>query len=176
MKTKQLFFLFSFLFFLKANAQQSLNAAGGDATGSNGKISYSIGQIDYVSATGSNGSVSQGVQQPFEIFTLGTDDFPNIILQAIVYPNPTSSNINLIIENYSIDNLHYNLYDIQGRSIANQKITQQETNITMENLQNANYFLQVFDNNKTLKTFKIIKNKCLCMLVLILSCKVSPRC
>ena len=158
MKTKQLFFLFSFLFFLKANAQQSLNAAGGDATGSNGKISYSIGQIDYVSATGSNGSVSQGVQQPFEIFTLGTDDFPNIILQAIVYPNPTSSNINLIIENYSIDNLHYNLYDIQGRSIANQKITQQETNITMENLQSANYFLQVFDNNKTLKTFKIIKN------------------
>jgi len=158
MKTKQLFFLFSFLFFLKANAQQSLNAAGGDATGSNGKISYTIGQIDYVSATGSNGSVSQGVQQPFEIFTLGTDDFPNIILQAIVYPNPTSSNINLIIENYSIDNLHYNLYDIQGRSIANQKITQQETNITMENLQNANYFLQVFDNNKTLKTFKIIKN------------------
>ena len=158
MKTKQLFFLFSFLFFLKANAQQSLNAAGGDATGSNGKISYTIGQIDYVSATGSNGSVSQGVQQPFEIFTLGTDDFPNIILQAIVYPNPTSSNINLIIENYSIDNLHYNLYDIQGRSIANQKITQQGTNITMENLQNANYFLQVFDNNKTLKTFKIIKN------------------
>lgn len=158
MKTKQLFFLFSFLFFLKANAQQSLNAAGGDATGSNGKISYSIGQIDYVSATGSNGSVSQGVQQPFEIFTLGTDDFPNIILQAIVYPNPTSSNINLIIENYSIDNLHYNLYDIQGRSIANQKITQQGTNITMENLQSANYFLQVFDNNKTLKTFKIIKN------------------
>ena len=158
MKTKQLFFLFSFLLFLKANAQQSLNAAGGDATGSNGKISYSIGQIDYVSATGSNGSVSQGVQQPFEIFTLGTDDFPNIILQAIVYPNPTSSNINLIIENYSIDNLHYNLYDIQGRSIANQKITQQGTNITMENLQSANYFLQVFDNNKTLKTFKIIKN------------------
>jgi hypothetical protein len=158
MKTKQLFFLFSFLFFLKANAQQSLNAAGGDATGSNGKISYTIGQIDYVSATGSNGSVSQGVQQPFEIFTLGTDDFPNIILQAIVYPNPTSSNINLIIENYSIDNLHYNLYDIQGRSIANQKIIQQETNITMENLQSANYFLQVFDNNKTLKTFKIIKN------------------
>ena len=158
MKTKQLFFLFSFLFFLKANAQQSLNAAGGDATGSNGKISYTIGQIDYVSATGSNGSVSQGVQEPFEIFTLGTDDFPNIILQAIVYPNPTSSNINLIIENYSIDNLHYNLYDIQGRSIANQKITQQGTNITMENLQSANYFLQVFDNNKTLKTFKIIKN------------------
>ena len=158
MKTKQLFFLFSFLFFLKANAQQSLNAAGGDATGSNGKISYTIGQIDYVSATGSNGSVSQGVQQPFEIFTLGTDDFPTIILQAIVYPNPTSSNINLIIENYSIDNLHYNLYDIQGRSIANQKITQQGTNITMENLQSANYFLQVFDNNKTLKTFKIIKN------------------
>jgi hypothetical protein len=158
MKTKQLFFLFSFLFFLKANAQQSLNTAGGDATGSNGKISYTIGQIDYVSVTGSTGSVSQGVQQPFEIFTLGTDDFPTIILQAIVYPNPTTSNINLIIENYSIDNLRYNLYDIQGRSIFSQKITHQETNITLEKLQSANYFLQVLDNNKTLKTFKIIKN------------------
>ena len=147
------------LFLLLLNfafAQKSVVATGGNATGTGGTASFSVGQISYKSPTGN--TVSDGVQQPFEIFTLGTDDFPTIILQAIVYPNPTSSNINLIIENYSIDNLHYNLYDIQGRSIANQKITQQGTNITMENLQSANYFLQVFDNNKTLKTFKIIKN------------------
>jgi hypothetical protein len=99
MKTKILFFLIPFLFFLKGNAQQSVNAGGGNATGSNGNLSYTIGQIDYVSATGSNGSVSQGVQQPLEIFTLGKDDFPNIMLQATVYPNPTTSVINLRIEN-----------------------------------------------------------------------------
>lgn len=157
MKTKILFLLFSFIFFLKGNAQQSVNAGGGDATGSNGKVSYTIGQIDYVSATGSNGSVSQGVQQPLEIFTLGKDDFPNIILQATVYPNPTTSVINLKIDNYSLDNLQYNLYDILGKNIANEKITNEETSISMENLPNANYFLQVLENNKTLKTFKIIK-------------------
>ena len=139
-------------------AQQSVNALGGDATGSNGKVSYSIGQIDYVSATGSNGSISQGVQQPFEIFTLGTNDFPTITLQAIVYPNPTTSSINLKIVNYALENLQYNLYDILGKSIATQKISQEETTINMENLGKAIYFIQILDNNKTIKTFKIIKN------------------
>jgi hypothetical protein len=138
-------------------AQQSVNASGGNGTGTGGSVSFTVGQIDYVSATGSNGSISQGVQQPFEIFTLGTNDYPTIQLQAIVYPNPTTENVNLSITNFSLENLEYDLYDVSGKLISHQKITANETQISMEILSAGNYFIAVNENSKNLKTFKIIK-------------------
>jgi len=152
MKNLVLFFLFCISY---ANAQQSLNAAGGTGTG--GSFSFTVGQIDYVSASGSNGSISQGVQQPFEIFSLGNNDYPTIQLQAIVYPNPTTENVNLSITNFSLENLEYELYDVTGKLISQQKITANETLISMENLFAGNYFIAVNENSKNLKTFKIIK-------------------
>lgn len=152
---KNLFFLL--LVLAKANAQQATLSAGGTATGSGGSVSYSIGQIDYVTATGTGGTATQGVQQPFEIVTLSGEEFTEITLQMVVYPNPTSSFVNLKIDNYNYQDLNYQIIDLNGREIANQKITSSETSINLENLPNAIYLLQVNDNNKTLKTFKIIK-------------------
>ena len=48
-------------------AQESVNATGGNASGSGGSASYSVGQVVYTNNTGTSGSVAQGVQQPFEI-------------------------------------------------------------------------------------------------------------
>jgi hypothetical protein len=138
-------------------AQQSVNSSGGNGTGTGGNFSFSVGQIDYVSATGSNGSMSQGVQQPFEIFTLGNNEYTTIQLQAVVFPNPTTENVNLSITNLEIENLEYDLYDVTGKMISHQKITTNETLISMENLSAGNYFIAVNENNKSLKIFKIIK-------------------
>jgi hypothetical protein len=139
-------------------AQQSINSSGGNGSGTGGSFSYTVGQIDYVAATGTNGSISQGVQQPFEFFTLGTNDCPAILLQAMAYPNPTTENVNLVVSNYSLENLEFELYDISGKIILNQKITTSETLISMGNLSTGSYFIAVNENNKKLKTFKIIKN------------------
>lgn len=153
-------FLLCSIFFVlfSASAQQSNVASGGNAIGLGGKSSYSIGQVSYSSASGTNGSVTQGEQQPYEIFTLGNDNFPEIQLAIVVYPNPTTAFVNLKIENQPLENLNYQLFDTSGRQIQNQKIHITETQISMENLSSAIYFLQVLDNNKLLKTFKIIKN------------------
>lgn len=48
-------------------AQEAIPASGGNATGSGGSVSYSVGQVEYSSNTGSGGSVAAGVQQPYEI-------------------------------------------------------------------------------------------------------------
>lgn len=138
-------------------AQTAIVASGGNATGSGGSSSYSVGQVVYTNAVGSNGSTNQGVQQPIEIFALGTNDFPEISLAMSVYPNPTTALVNLNIQNYNSENITYQLFDLNGRSIQNNKILQKETQISLENLSNAIYFLTVSDNNKSLKTFKIIK-------------------
>ena len=50
-------------------AQQSPTATGGEATGTGGTASYSVGQVVYTTNTGTNGSMAQGVQQPYEIST-----------------------------------------------------------------------------------------------------------
>jgi hypothetical protein len=151
--------LFPFFFVLfSAKAQQATVATGGDATGSNGTSSYSIGQVAYSNTTGTTGSVNQGVQQPFEIFTLGHDEFPEIQLMMTVYPNPTASLVTLTLQNYSLDNVHFQLFDLNGRLIQSQSITTSETQIAMEHLASAVYLLNVMEQSRILKTFKIIKN------------------
>ncbi|MBL7887834.1 MAG: T9SS type A sorting domain-containing protein [Flavobacterium sp.] len=144
--------------FVTTNAQQTSLASGGSVTGSNGSVSFSIGQIDYVTAIGNGGTATQGVQQPFEIVTLSGEEYAQITLQMMIYPNPTISFVNLKIDDSDFQDLCYQLFDLNGREIANQKITTSETKIELENLSQAIYLLNVNDKNKTLKTFKIIKN------------------
>jgi len=55
------------LAFAGLHAQEAIPASGGNAKGSGGTVSYSFGQVYYISVEGVNGTVAQGVQQPFEI-------------------------------------------------------------------------------------------------------------
>ena len=139
-------------------AQQATVTSGGNATGSGGNISYSIGQVAYKTQTGTSGIITQGVQQPFEIVTLSGEEFTTIMLEAVVYPNPTTSLVNLIVKNYALENLNYQLFDINGRIIEANKVFNEETTINLEGLANAIYLLKLNDNKKEVKTFKIIKN------------------
>lgn len=139
-------------------SQESIVIAGGNATGTGGSSSYSIGQVAYTTLPGSDGSISQGVQQPYEINTLGNDEFTGINLLMTAYPNPTVDVLNLVVVNDELDNLSYNLYDMTGKIISkNSKITTSETSVSMHELNQGIYFLAVDKNNKTIKTFKIIK-------------------
>ena len=140
-------------------AQTSVNATGGNASGSGGSASYSVGQLAYTTNTGTNGSVSEGVQQPFEISVVtGIEEAKGINLSVTAYPNPTTDYLTLSIGEFDISNLSYQLYDMNGKLLQNAKITGNQTSIVMSNLVPANYFVKVIQGNKKVKTFKIIKN------------------
>lgn len=128
-------------------AQESSTVAGGEATGTGGTSSYSVGQVVYTTATGTNGSLAQGVQQLYEI---------SINLELSVYPNPVINYLTLKTDDNS--NLSYQLYDLQGRVIENKKVSNNTTNINLEEQPTATYFLNVIKDNQVVKTFKIIKN------------------
>jgi hypothetical protein len=138
------------------HAQDSSTASGGDATGAGGTASYSLGQVVYTTNTGTNGSMSQGVQQPYEISTTVGINETAINLGLSVYPNPTTNYLTLKVEDNS--NLSYQLYDLQGKELENKKVVSNPTIVKMEGLPKAIYFLHVTKNNKSVKTFKIIKN------------------
>lgn len=144
--------------FTNIQAQQSIVSSGGDVMGSGGAVSYSVGQIVYTKNTGSTGSGAQGVQQPYEIsVVLGIDEANGIRLMT-VFPNPTTNFVVVIVENFEVTNLTYQLFDTNGRLIENKKIVVEDTTIDLNGYPATIYFLQVLDKNKVIKTFKIIKN------------------
>ena len=140
-------------------AQESVNATGGDALGSGGSASYSVGQVVYTTNTGTNGSVAQGVQQAFEISVVtGLEEAKGINLSVSAYPNPTTDYLTLEVKDVELLNLHFQMYDMNGKLLQNEKITGNQTSIVMSNLLPATYFVKVIQGNKEVKTFKIIKN------------------
>ena len=140
-------------------AQESINATCNNASGSGGSASYSVGQVVYTTNTGTNGSVAQGVQQAFEISVVtGLEEAKGINLSVSAYPNPTTDYLTLEVKDVELLNLHFQMYDMNGKLLQNEKITGNQTSIVMSNLVPATYFVKVIQGNKEFKTFKIIKN------------------
>lgn len=138
-------------------AQETVVVSGGNASGSGGSISYSVGQTIQNTISGSNGSAIQGIQFYFESETLSIIDLSSN-LEISTYPNPTSSILNLKVEGLRNLKLSYKLYNLLGVTLANGSITQINNRINVEDLPSATYILQITDENSTVKTFKITKN------------------
>ena len=156
--TLLVFLAFSLSFSVQAQtSHQVLSATGGDASGSGGTVAYSVGQIVYTTNTGNTGSVAQGVEQAYEISSVGIKETAlNISLS--IFPNPTSDFLTLKVEDYNNEALSYYLIDEQGKLVLNQQITNQDTQVAMSNLARGAYFINVLQENKKIQTFKIIKN------------------
>jgi len=146
------------LIFSMANAQQAIPASGGEAEGSGGSVSYSIGQLFWHTHEGNNGSVAEGVQQPYEISVVtAIDEAEEIHLKVMAYPNPTADFLTLEVKNFEPSTFQYQLYDINGKLLQSEKITGLHTKIDASFLVPGIYFLKVTQENKDFKTFKIIK-------------------
>jgi len=141
-----------------AQTQESVNASGGDASGIGGTVAYSVGQVVYITNTNTYGTVSQGVQQAYEIFTLGSKETKLNILIS-VFPNPTVDNLTLQIGDYNNEKLSYQLFDLQGKLLNKGQLTEKQTQIITARLPAATYFIDVVNQeNKKVQSFRIIKN------------------
>lgn len=153
--------LFISVLVLLSMAQSDIVPAGGTATGAGGSATYTVGQIAVQRMENGDKYIIEGVQQPYEIQTVGIDDHPGISLEAIVYPNPTQHYVQLRISNYMIPDygLKAQLYDANGRLLQIFTISDFETKMDLEQYPTASYQLRVYDDKQLLKTFKIVKTK-----------------
>ena len=147
-----------FFFSSFSYAQQAVIPAGGIATGSSGNSSFTIGQVAYTTNGNANYSVADGVQQPFEISILTVDEPILSKIQLTVYPNPTLGYLTLNIDTLETESLQFSLFDINGKLLNEEKISNQLTTLNFTSLPNSTYFVKVAANGKNIKTFKIIKN------------------
>lgn len=138
-------------------AQSGSVASGGTAAGTGGTVTYSVGQAVYTTATGSGGVITQGLQQPYDLFI--NVETSNIEASVSLYPNPTKEFVILNVANVNVEDLSYQLFDMQGKLISSNKLANNETRIQMTELASATYFVKVLNVNNESKTFKIIKTQ-----------------
>jgi len=155
---KHTYIFAALLFCSNAYGQSNTVSSGGDASGAGGSVSYSVGQIDYITATGSGGNATQGVQQPYEIF-VGYEDL-TIDLQANLFPNPAALSVQLNFGNWSdFESPRFEMTDDRGRLLYAAKIVSSETSISLADLPNAPYFVRLIANETLVKNFKLVKNQ-----------------
>ena len=157
-KTLQITFssLFFVLFGIDAFAQSDIVPMGGTATGNGGTVTYTIGQIAVQSYGEGSTSISEGVQQPYEIQTIGIDNYPGITLNAMVYPNPTLGNVQLTMNNVQLE-VEVRVFDLNGKFLFSKKIEGETTVIPMVELATGTYFVNVLNGTQVLKSFKVVK-------------------
>ncbi|TDO22511.1 gliding motility-associated C-terminal domain-containing protein [Pedobacter duraquae] len=102
------------------HAQQNTVTAGGDAVGSGGTSSYSIGQVFYTVLSAGSTSVGAGVQQTY------TEAFSSLNLKQYVLnvlsPNGDGKNDAWVIKNIDdYPNNTVSVYDRSGRQVFNEK-------------------------------------------------------
>lgn len=156
MRYKMKFLVAAVICFNSVKAQKAL-ANGGDAASASGSIAYSIGQITYTNESSSNGSVSQGVQQPYEIFSVGTNEYLTT-LTFRAFPIPANDYLSLEVANYSDETLQYVLHDLEGKQLQSKSIVSKNTQIDLSQFAQGIYLISIYDVNKEIKTYKIIKH------------------
>lgn len=159
---KKYIFLLGFLLVGKMLfAQERPVSSGGEAKGSGGSMSFSIGLMDYINVNSSTTKITQGIQQPVEILIYPGNN-PVIIDRDpayTLYPNPTKDFTVLHVKQPITQNTSYVLYDMLGRVVARQRLVNLRTTIRMDQLPSAVYLLSVVEDssNKVLTQFKIVK-------------------
>jgi len=138
-------------------AQQDILSAGGDAAGTGGTVSWSVGQISYTAWTATTGTITEGVQQPHEIFNMAIIEKFTSDFGCIIFPNPTTGKVTLIIRDHALNDLSFRIYDMEGIRVSEDTIDSEEVSIPMDDLKPAIYFLVILEKNQPIKNYKIIK-------------------
>lgn len=138
-----------------AFCQSATTTAGGDVADPSGNISFTIGQIDYISVN-SSGSVNQGVQQPYELFVLEIGE-SNSSFSITAYPNPVVSFLTIDLGESPAGKINYALTDETGRLVSEGVLMEKETQLDVHELASSSYFLNIYHNGQQVKSYKLIK-------------------
>jgi Secretion system C-terminal sorting domain len=148
-------------------------ASGGTGCGVSNFYGTTGGVIDNTGvATGEFGQSNEGfyLQIALNHFTLfaastddqntlvGTEESNNVFANAIIYPNPTTNDINIAITGNTDVQLDVQIFDILGRAVTQkQAIINEKANITMQDIPNGLYNLVITNGMQVITTKKIVK-------------------
>jgi len=136
---------------------QMISAQGGNSVSQSGiVVKYTVGQQSVTGTKTGNVIVQQGFQQSNWDKIIATNE---VIINTTTYPNPYVDVVNFQFSQSIGDSVSILVFDVLGRQVyANSlQIFENKTSINLQELQSAEYFVQLSNNTFTYHT-KIIKN------------------
>ncbi|MFO8067789.1 MAG: T9SS type A sorting domain-containing protein [Bacteroidales bacterium] len=165
MKTKVLLSfiiaIISFPLFSQNNQQEVISTGGNHFESEDLSVTFTVGETFVETLYSNEYILTQGFHQT-KLTIVNIEDAPELYFNITAFPNPTNDFVNVKIEGHdaSIDNkskLHYSIFDMNGKLIVSNVINEKSFRINFSNLKPTTYFIKIFENNKEMKTFKIIK-------------------
>ena len=149
-------FLLLTIFCCSLKAQQVVATAGEQFSNINGSISYTVGEGVANTFTGGDQTLTQGFHQTtISIAVFKDSNVDEFSMTA--FPNPAIQTVTLKTDQDKISGMRYLMTDQGGKIIVQKKIESEETVIPVEQLPDGVYIIKILDNQKELKSFKIIK-------------------
>jgi hypothetical protein len=154
MKKKYLSSIVCVLCFFIGTAQEALVSSGQTYVKSQGKISFSVGQIAVSFLKQSNGSLSEGVQQGDIHIENILNEIPNV--DILLYPNPVANDLFISIEESS-EEYYYYVYTSNG-VLLEENVCSNTSRISFANYSGGLYFVKIVERESNLiNQYTIIK-------------------
>jgi len=151
---KSLITIFLLCVLYTTKGQMATITAGGNYISKEGTVSFSIGEVVYISK-GLSYNMTEGVQHSFIINPIFTNS--NLLLS--IYPNPTTDLLFFKLENLNYLDLSYILYDISGKILMRGTILDSKSTISLKNYASQTFILKIVRGQNEQNIFKILKIK-----------------
>ena len=136
----------------------SINSAGTEYSNEETSMNWTIGQTATNTVSSDDMTLTQGFQQNSYTIT----DISADIIEAIeisVFPNPTSDIVFIELTSNEYSDLIIDIFDISGKFIDCKQITESKNQIQLSQYSSDMFLINIKQDNKILKTYKIIKNQ-----------------
>ncbi len=146
--------------FSQENNQAVIAAAGDVSKSSNLVLEWTLGEAVVETASSSAALYTQGFHQP--LLEVQKIPAPNLVMKNIfhVFPNPTTSVLNIQLEDISEARLLVTLVDANGRVLINNEFPPKSNllKIDVKRFTHGTYFLRITDAKGAITgQFKVIK-------------------
>ena len=140
-----------------------LVGSGGDSfVSDNYQLDWSLGELMVETYQSETNRLTQGFHQENHVSPVtGLGDVPKELVPAIIFPNPTRSNISITVpdELFSRGSLTYSLINLEGQeSISAGAISSQTMTLDLSRQAIGLYLLTIYRNSERIKSFKVFKN------------------
>lgn len=135
-------------------AQNAISSSGGTVENDTYKLSQTLGEGAIKTISDEEASLTQGVNQTKLLVTSISNDRD---IKLMVFPNPTSKFLNLVMDVSPSNSASYQIYNSSGVLISKKKIEESKTTIIFEGVAVGEYLIKVTDDKKEIASYKIIK-------------------
>jgi len=142
----------------KGKAQEVISSAGANGTSTSVQLSWTVGEPIIETGSGSTYILTQGFHQSrLTVTAIDPSTFSGV--EFNVFPNPTASQVNLVISKGYLRGFQFTLLNSEGKTLLYRRLSNQNEIINLGSYSPGIYLLRIQHPGKPgFQTFSIVKH------------------